>query len=424
MVRMPLPQSHQNRRVVITGLGVISPIGCDIESFWNGLTVAQSGATCPATAFDGNIDAFGELPKPTKKAIRKALKLMNRETQMGVAAGQQAITSSGLREHYEADRIGVCFGADNVSIMPQDFEAGVQACATDGEFDDGRWGTDGVTEVAPLWLLKCLPNMPACHLAIINDLRGPGNTITQRDVAPNMAIAEAARVIKSGEAEAMVVGGTGTNLHPFNLMHARLENEAGDSTICRPFDAASAGPVAGEGAAALVLEDMTSALARNATIFGEVIGSASTSRVGHDGATACGQALASSMKQALRRSSLTTADIGHINAHGLGSHEIDSAEAHAIREIFGHLTEQIPVVTTKGHLANAGAGAGAMEIVASLLALQHGELFPIRNLTQLADDCPVLAINRGGHPSGDSFLNLNMFGRGLASCVAVARVQA
>lgn len=424
MVRMPPPQSNEHRRVVITGLGVISPIGSDLESFWRGLIDSQSETTSGAAAFDGNIDAFGELPKPTRKAIRKALKLMNRETQMGVAAGQQAITNSGLREHYDADRIGVCFGADNVSIMPQDFEAGVQACASDGEFDEGRWGTEGVTEVAPLWLLKCLPNMPACHLAIINDLRGPGNTITQRDVAPNMAIAEAARVIKSGEAEAMVVGGTGTNLNPFNMMHARLENEVGDSTTCRPFDAESTGPVAGEGAGAFVLEDMTSAIARNAPIFGEVVGTASTSRVGHDGATACGKALASSMKQVLRRSALTIADIGHINAHGLGSQELDAAEAHAIRDIFGLQTERVPVVTTKGHMANAGAGAGAMEFVASLLALQHGELFPIRNLTQLAADCPVLAINRTGHSAGDSFLNLNMFGRGLASCVAVARVEA
>jgi hypothetical protein len=99
--------------------------------------------------------------------------------------------------------------------MAEDFQAGVQACSDDNGFDSDRWGQDGIPEVAPLWLLKCLPNMPACHLAILNDLRGPGNTITQRDVAANMAIAEACRIIRDGDADAMVVGATGTHVDVF-----------------------------------------------------------------------------------------------------------------------------------------------------------------------------------------------------------------
>ena len=112
-------------------------------------------------------------------------------------------------------------------------------------------------------------------------------------------------------------------------------------------------------------------------------------------------------------------DIGHIHAHGLGTRKSDLAEAQAISQVFGDAARRIPVVAAKSQLANAGAGAGALEVIASLLALNHGHLFPIRNFNELDPECPVRPVTRGDDAAGSSFLNLNMFGRGLASCVAV-----
>ncbi len=428
-------------RIVVTGVGVVCSAGRTADKFWRTLTGVLTGtplrsvsidpgsptASTPGAAdFAGSIDDFCDLPDAQRKAIRKALKLMNRETQMGVAAGQQALADSGIAGHYEPDRLGICFGADNVSIMPDDFQSGIEACSSAaGHFDVNRWGEDGIEEVAPLWLLKCLPNMPACHLAIINDLRGPGNTITQRDVSANMAVAEACRSIRSEAADAVLVGATGTTLTTFNQMHARFEGEISESEdVCRPFDKCRTGSASGEGAGAIVLEEMHSALRRGARIYGEVLGAASASAVGLDRIAACRTATASAMRQTLRRSGQSTASIGHIHAHGLGTRESDLAEAQSIRDIFGDLASKTPVIAAKGHLGNAAAGSGALELIASLLALKHGHLFPVMHYSDADPECRVCPVTRFDEPAGTSFLNVNMFGRGLASCVAVAAFSA
>lgn len=436
MFRLLRDEIGSRRRIVVTGIGMVSSGGRTAEAFWDALTrtspLASASGSAPgevcqrisgAADFSGRIDDFCELPPATRKAIHKALKLMNRETQMGVAAGQQALLDSGVQKHHAPDRIGICFGAENVSVMPEDFQAGVDACSNNvGTFDMDRWGTDGISQVAPLWLLKCLPNMPACHLAIINDLRGPGNTITQRDVAANMAVAEACRAIQENDADVMVVGGTGTTLSTFNLMHARLEEDVVDGRedgVCRPFDRRRLASVPGEGAGVIILEELRSALSRGVRIYGEILGASAASNIGHDGVAACGRALASALRLVLQRAQLQPENIGHIHAHGLGTRKSDLAEAQAISQVFGDAARRIPVVAAKSQLANAGAGAGALEVIASLLALNHGHLFPIRNFNELDPECPVRPVTRGDDAAGSSFLNLNMFGRGLASCVAV-----
>ncbi len=437
---------HQLRkRIVITGVGVISSAGLTQQEFWKNLTESdapesttrnpgEDGVRLGTSSFTANIDEFGELPDAKRKSIRKALKLMNRETQMGVAAGQLALLDTGAEsdcsalEYYSPERFAVCFGADNVSIMPDDFSRGIQACSdAAGQFDIERWGEDGIGEVAPLWILKCLPNMPACHLAILNDLRGPSNTITQRDVSANMAVAEACRTIRSGDADAVLVGATGTMLTTFNLMHARLENEVAaaqeSEMVCRPFDQRRSGSTPGEGAGAIVLEELPSALARGATIYGEVLGASSGSAIGPNRITACRTAMFRALSQTLRQSGRNAKEIGHLHAHGLGSRDSDIAEAQAIREIFGASTAKLPVVAAKSLLANSAAGAGMLELIASLLALKHNRLFPIRNYGVPDPDCPVNAVVRNDESAGSSFVNLNLFQHGLASCVAVGQYQ-
>ncbi|MCA9047135.1 MAG: beta-ketoacyl-[acyl-carrier-protein] synthase family protein [Planctomycetaceae bacterium] len=413
---------QQQTRIVITGLGVVSSAGCTAQRFWESLTQPRPLEATPGIPeFSGRIDNFGDLPGAKRKFIRKALKLMNRETQMGVAAGQQALADSGLPGPIEPDRIGVCFGADNVSVMPEDFQRGIQACsADDGTFVPKRWGADGIEQIAPLWILKCLPNMPACHLAIINNLRGPSNTITQRDVSANLAISEACRSLRSGVADAVLVGATGTTLTPFNRIHARLENEIADcDTICRPFDRRRTGSTAGEGAGAIVVEKLESAVRRGVRIHGEILGTGSATCLAACGKGNCRQALTTAIRQALRRAGRIPAQIGHIHAHGLATWQSDIAEAQAIREVFDADVACVPVVAAKSQLANSAAGSGMLELIASLLALKHGHLFPVRNYEVADPACPIRPVVDCDESAGRNFLNLNMFGRGLASCVAV-----
>ena len=161
--------------------------------------------------------------------------------------------------------------------MPEDYEGGMKKCADTGEFEFTRWGNEGLGEMAPLWMLKYLPNMPASHIAIYNDLRGPNNSLTMREAAGNLAIGEAFRTIQRGHADLMVAGATGTRILPMQAIHAlqteQMAAENGDPTkASRPFDKNRTGMVAGEGAGMIVLEELASAKARGATIYAEVVG--------------------------------------------------------------------------------------------------------------------------------------------------------
>jgi 3-oxoacyl-[acyl-carrier-protein] synthase II len=198
---------NSSRRVVITGLGLVSPLGNTIEAFWDALVARRSGVAplssvppdnlptkfgAEAHDFTGVIDNFGPLEGEQKKAIRKGLKLMSRESQMGVASAQCALIDARLAvgKHLDPERAGVVFGTDYMLTLPDDFTAGIQRCIDEqGNFDFTRWAPDGIPQVTPLWLLKYLPNMPASHIAIFNDLRGPNNSLTMREAAANAAAA-------------------------------------------------------------------------------------------------------------------------------------------------------------------------------------------------------------------------------------------
>ena len=428
------------RRVVITGVGTICPLGSSKEALWQGLSQGRSGVAtmpadvalpvsvgAPASQFTGEIDDFGPLEKEAKKAIRKGLKVMCRECQMGVAVAQLALADAGWKPGMDPERLGISFGADYMLSAPEEFSEGIVQCLDpERRFHFSRWGKEGMTKMSPLWLLKYLPNMPASHLAIYNDFRGPNNSLTLREAAANAALGEAYQIILRGSAELMLVGATGTRLHPMKAIHAVQQEEVylgdGDpAAASRPFDRDRRGMVLGEGAGAVVLEELSTAQARGATIYGEVVAAATSSAATRRLVAQRDRAMVNVLQATLRGAGATVNDVGHLHAHGLSTRTSDADEARAIQEVFAARSTQLPVVATKSYFGNLGAGSGLVELIASLLAMQHDRLFPILNYATPDPECPIAAVRNGDGRPGASFVNLNVTPQGQASAVMVRR---
>jgi 3-oxoacyl-[acyl-carrier-protein] synthase II len=432
------------RRIVITGIGAISPLGSSKESLWEALSQRRSGVTPlsgpptgtpvrfggEARQFTGEIDDFGPLDKEQKKAIRKGLKVMCRECQMGVAAAQWALADASLKlGSVDPDRTGISFGADYMLSVPEEFSAGIIHCLDEhGQFQFARWGTEGLAQMSPLWLLKYLPNMPASHLAIYNDFRGPNNSLTMREAAANAALGEAYQIVLRGSADIMLVGATGTRLHSMKAIHALQQEEVhtddGDpAAASRPFDRDRRGMVLGEGAGAIVIEELAAAQARGATIYGEVVGAASSSVAGLRMVAQRDRAMRNVLESVLQAAKAKPDDVGHLHAHGLSTQTCDADEAWAIGQVFAARSTPLPVTAAKGYFGNLGAGSGMVELIASLLAMQHDQLFPILNYTTPDPECLVAAVRNGDGQPGASFINLSVTPQGQASAVMVRRFE-
>ncbi len=432
-----------SRRVVITGIGLVSPLGNSPEKLWSALSSGQSGVGeltgAPADAlptrygaeareFTGAIDDFGPLDKAMSRTIKKNLKVMCREIQMGVAVAQLALASAKMDlAKANLDRVGVVYGSDYMLTLPQEFASGVRNCLTDdGKFEFRNWAEKGLPSVEPLWLLKYLPNLPASHIAIFNDLRGPNNSLTMREPSSNLAIGEAYATIVRGHADAIIAGATGTKIHPARTIHVVTQEEIacgdGDPTrLSRPFDLHRTGAVMGEGAAAIMLEELESARARGAQVLGEVIGAASSAATDKRGTGQIRTAIRNVLKMAIANAGLTPDEVGHVNAHGLGSRRIDAEEAQAIAEVFKGRKSPVPVVAPKSYFGNLGAASGLVELIGSVLALRDGKLFATLNYTTPDPDCPINVVATRDVPAGDVFVNVSVSPQGQASAAVVRR---
>ena len=436
-------QASDRRRVVITGLAAITPFGLDPEELWRGLheersavgpLTAFSPAELPlqhaaeAAAFKGHISEFGDLGSERKKSIRKGLKVMCRETQMAVAAAQRAIVSADLTdpETVPRERFGCVFGSDYMLTLPDDFTGAVAACrGEDGQFVFDRWGDEGLPAMTPLWLLKYLPNMPASHIAIFNDLRGPSNSLTVREASGHLAVGEATITIGRGAADVMLVGSTGTRIHPMKMVHALLNEEVATGEDdpagwSRPFDQDRRGMVLGEGSAVLILEELEHARRRGATIFGEVLGHAavSSSRGGAVGRRR--SAVAAVASKTLSAAGKSPSSIGHLHAQGLGTRSGDAEEAAGLADALGPTLASVPLVAAKANFGNLGGGSGLVECVASLVAFGRDELFPQMNYATPDAACPVRPSRVGDLP-GESVLSLAMTPQGQAGGLLLGR---
>ena len=232
------------RDIVITGSGVVSPIGVGLEAFAASLRAGRGGVR--------RLDWYADdgLPVPFGGAVvdfdpkqyvrpRKSLKVMSRDIQMAFAAADMALAESGLSaQQVDPERLGVVFGADMIPSDLEDLVPTYRAATVDGRFDFSRWGP-AIAEMFPLWMLKYLPNMPACHVAIAMDARGPNNSITMGDVSSLLAVCEAARVIERGMADVLVVGGFGGYLNPTTwicLERFQLSRRSDEpQRACRPL---------------------------------------------------------------------------------------------------------------------------------------------------------------------------------------------
>ncbi len=445
----PVMMPNQIRRVVITGLGVVSPIGRDLDTFWKNLVEGKTGVSSldclprggldlsfggQAKCFTGDIENFGPLEKSLQRAIKKNQKVMCREIEMGVAACQLALANSGLAapNSRNPERTGIVYGSDYILTRPEEFADGVAACFDSNKvFQMLLWPTAGRPKVNPLWLLKYLPNMPASHVAIYNDLRGPSNSVTIREASSAASIAEAVATIRRGAADVMLAGATGSRLEPLRALHfTRAEKLANPRSnpgeMSRPFDSARDGSVLGEGAGALVLESLENAVARGAKIWGEVVGGVGSAV----GAISAGKArdfvriatknvVAGLVAKGRSAGVQLTADNCHVHACGKSEVESDRSEANGIQD--GLEGEKIPVTAAKSYFGNLGAGSAAVEIVASCLAMDRQVLFPLLNCDRLDPGCPITAADTNS-PAGDAFISLSYSSQGQASGVLIRRV--
>lgn len=431
------------RRVVITGLGLVTPLGIGVEPVWTALA-NRRGAVRKIRAFpiDGlPNDAGGEvadfdrkamlelaLPR-VKKQLRKSMNFMARDIQLSVAGAQLAFLDAGLEgAGVDPTRIGVDLGAGLISTELDELAPAIDAgFGSNGSFDYDAYARDGIGTITPIWLLKYLPNMLACHISILLDCQGPSNTITEAEAASNVAIGEAARIIARGRADVMISGGADSKIHPLSLVRMSLLDQLshwrGDpSGACRPFDRARDGWVPGEGAGILILEEREHALARGARVYGEILGSGSgcdASPVG--GLDPDGSGTEIAIRAALRSAGLAPGEIGHVNAHGAASVASDLAEARAIGRVFGEGPGLgVPVTALKGYMGNIVSGSGAVELIASLIGVNRGLIPPTLNCDEPDLSCPLDLVTGPARPTDSpTFLNINLTRHGQAAAVIV-----
>lgn len=372
-------------RVVVTGIGVVSPIGVGNDTFWQNLIAGRSGI--------GDLQSFPHDNLPFKLAAevrgfdpakyvrhKKFLKVMSRDVQLGVSASSIAMKDAGIKKgSFDPERLGVTFGAGRMSTTPQEVADAVETCSgNDNGFSLTRWGEDSMGSITPLWLIRQLPNMPACHVSIEYDARGPNNTITSRESSALLALSEGVNVIQRGAADCMIVGACGSSIDPVDLqklgLFEGLSLDDDPTRACRPFDFRRNGTIVGEGAGAFVIEDYHHAVARGADIYAEVLSvGAGCDGTGYQNG-AGGTGLVRAMQAVLRNSGIRPEEIGHINSHGKATQRDDLVEARAYHRALGAAADTIPVTALKSYFGNFDAGTGAVELAGCLLSMRNQEI--------------------------------------------------
>jgi 3-oxoacyl-[acyl-carrier-protein] synthase II len=418
-----------SRRVVVTGLGVVSPIGLGREAFAAALRAGRGGvralrsfdASALPVRIGAEVDDFDPRDYLDKKD-RKQLKLMVRTIQLAVAAARLALRDARLAPGaFDPERLGIVLGTGTIPGDLADLGAAAQASFQEGRGRVAldRWGRDGLPTIPPMWMLNHVPNMPASHTAILNDARGPNNTVTQSDAAGLLALGEAFRVLRADRADLMLTGGADTRTNPLTLVRYYLFSQLScrnedPERACRPFDVGRDGQVLGEGGGIVLLEALEHARARNAHIDAEVLGFAS----GFDRGRA-GSGLTRVICTALDAAGVGPEQLDHVNAHAPGTRADDAWEARGLREALGDA--DVPVVAFKSYLGNLGPGADVTELGASLVALADGTLAATRNHHRTDPACPVRVLREPRPVRRSCFLKVSGTERGQCAAVVLRR---
>lgn len=408
------------RRVAISGLGPVSGLGLDIEENWRKLTAGES-CIGPISAFDtdgmrcrlaSEVGAF-KIRDFVPKSYRKATKVMARDIELAVIAADGAARDAGLvtkgtdpdaEPTHPAARVGAHIGAGLIACELDELTGALVTSRDErGGFDIHQWGESGMERLTPLWLLKYLPNMLACHVTIIHDAQGPSNTITCAEASGALSLGESLRVIQRGAAEACFCGGAESKLNPMayirqeftgRLVDTSALGDAAEGNAVRPFDRRAAGGVLGEGGGIVIVEAVDSLEARGGKAYAEVVGFGATQSV--DRASlgmrpdAEGRAVANAIRAALRWAELEAEAIDAVFPFGSGVPEEDAAEIAGLRAVFGERLTHLPAVLTRPRVGNLGAGAGGYDLAIAAKALAEQRL-PERAATEQPIDGAAFA---------------------------------
>ena len=395
------------RTVVITGLGPITALGVGMDALWDGLVNGRS-AVRRIRSFDPGgfrCQVAAELPPEAfsvkgvvPKSYRKNTKVMCRDVELAVGAAVAAVEDAGLvtkgvdasaTPTIRPERFGCHIGA---GLICADIDELATALVTsegpDGDIDLDHWGRQGMTNLTPLWLLKYLPNMLACHVTIVHDCQGPSNTITCCEASSALSLGESVRVIGRGAADACLTGGAEHKLNPMSYIRqefaARLAPADGSvdpATVARPFDPAATGTVLGEGGGLLVVEAGETAAARGRAPYARVSGFATTQSFCGDtvglAVAPDDDALSDAMSLALDQAGVAPDDVDAIVPFGSGIPVVDALEAAAIRRVLGDRAASVPIVTTVPNVGSCAAGNGAISLCAAARCLRE-QMLPAR----------------------------------------------
>lgn len=391
------------RHVVITGLGVVAPNGVGKEAFWSACREGTSGVA-PIKSFDaskfpvkiaGEVNDFDVTPfLPSEH--RKSAKIMSRSTKFAVGAAGLAIQDSGLGPNWpDPTRVGVCMGTGIVPIDLPEIAPALAQSVADGQFQAEKLGEQGAGSVAPMWILKYLPNMVAAHISMAYNAQGPNSTLTTACVAGTQAIGEAFRMVARGDADIMLAGGADSRIDPlmllaYSALGAVSLSDRPANEVSRPFDRRRDGFVLGEGAGVLVVEDAEHARRRGAHVYAEIKGFGSSfdaysiTKPDPD-ARGASRAIEAAMKEAR----IDHRDVDYINAHGTSTRLNDQMETMAVKKVFGEHARSLPLSSIKSMIGHLIGAAGAVEAVALAMTLSQRVVPPTINLTDPDPACDL-----------------------------------
>ena len=410
------------QRVVVTGLGAVTPIGNSVADYWSGLTSGRNGvasislfdASRHACRFAAEVKDFD----PTGFLEPKEAKRWDRYCKFGVVAAKQALAHAGLEiTETNAERIGVSIGSGVGGLLTMETQAHVL---------EGK----GPGRVSPFTVPMMIPNMATGLAAIALGAKGPSSAVATACAAGSNAIGDAFRLLQMGKADAMICGGAESAITPLGVAgfaSAKALSFRNDdpATASRPFDKERDGFVIGEGSGVLVLETLSHAKARGATILAEIVGYGTTCDAHHiTSPTPGGVGGAAAMRLALEDGGLSADSIDYVNAHGTSTPANDSNETAAIKSALGQRAQKIPVSSTKSMTGHLLGGSGGIEAVACVLALQHNVVPPTINYTNPDPDCDLDVVPNSAREHTLETVLSNSFGFGGHNvCLAFQRMN-